>query len=383
MDSKNLKNKFVTIIFGPTASGKSDLAEDIAKKLQEINKLKDKRNNINWQEKKKLAEIINCDVGQFYTKLAIGTAKPNYKNSQIKQHLFDIIDEPKDFNVLQYRKILFEKIEEIFSAGNMPILVGGSGFYIKSLFFPPIDLLQESAEVIENKDIQNWVENIDETNLWPELNKIDPERASKILKGDFYRIKRALYLWKLHGIKPSELAPKFNFPYKFIFIFLNVDRKILYERIEVRTDKMLQLGWIEEVENLIKEDVDWITFLKKKKLVGHDIIVDYILNKNFSKNQEAIENLSKKIKQETRNYAKRQIIFWRSLKKELENEIRKKDFLNIEKSKIIELDYSQENNFENNLTCDLNNSFENNFIESQYLKNKNKFCDIILKEFEL
>ena len=107
----------VLIISGPTASGKTNLSEKIAQEFD--------------------GEIINADVGQFYVPLSIGTAKPDWKNSPLKQHLFDIIDEPVNFNVSRYRELVFDKVNEIWAQNAIPILVGGSGFYLKSLFQAP------------------------------------------------------------------------------------------------------------------------------------------------------------------------------------------------------------------------------------------------------
>ena len=108
----------VIIISGATATGKSDFAINLAKKIS--------------------GEIINADIGSFYTPLTIGTAKPNWKNQEVPHHLFDFIDEPIDYTVVQFRQKLQKLCNEIFARGNVPIIVGGSIFYIQSFFYTSI-----------------------------------------------------------------------------------------------------------------------------------------------------------------------------------------------------------------------------------------------------
>ena len=105
------------IIFGPTAVGKTDFALKVAERVP--------------------AEIVNMDVGQLYTPLSIGTAKPNWRSETVPHHLFDYVDKPRNITVVEYRKILLEVLEDIWQRGKLPIIVGGSGFYLKSIFFPP------------------------------------------------------------------------------------------------------------------------------------------------------------------------------------------------------------------------------------------------------
>ena len=114
MDRRN----FVIIIYGPTGVGKTECADYIASRLP--------------------IEIINCDMGQFYTPLSIGTAKPDWKAASVPHHLFDVIDTPKLFTVLEYRKRVQAIVHTIWKANKIPIIIGGSSFYISSLFFPPL-----------------------------------------------------------------------------------------------------------------------------------------------------------------------------------------------------------------------------------------------------
>jgi tRNA dimethylallyltransferase len=282
---KKLKQKFIIIIFGPTAVGKSSFAEKLARKIP--------------------SQIINCDIGQFYTPLRIGTAKPDWRSSDIIQHLFDIIDKPEYFDVCQYRKMLFDQVEKIWQRNQIPILVGGSGFYLKSLFFPPVDSQMLEIQGKKYKEVSSF-------GLWDILNNIDPERAAKINKNDIYRIRRALHIWERTGKKPSACIPVFDFPSNFLFLFLTRDRKELYDRINKRVLQMFEEGWLEEVESLV--GTEWETFLIEKKIIGYDNIIQYL---HGSKGKDDLKNIMEKIQKRTRHYAKRQITFWRSLENQL------------------------------------------------------------------
>jgi len=285
---KKLKQKYIILIFGPTGVGKSGFAERLAEHVP--------------------SQLVNCDIGQFYTPFSIGTAKPDWKASIVTQHLFDVIDEPRHFDVCQYRKLLLETVEKIWEQHQLPILVGGSGFYLKSLFFPPV-----SHDTIKKMR----TEQPDTTcSLWEKLYQIDPQRALEVDKHDLYRIKRALDIWEKTGKKPSECLPVYDFPTNFLFLFLTRERKELYKRINERVFQMLHEGWIEEVEALM--GTRWQDFLEQKKLIGYDIIIDYIKRgKKESEQEEMIKTIQKK----TRNYAKRQITFFKSFKKQLEEAI--------------------------------------------------------------
>ncbi len=293
----NIQQKpFALFIFGPTAVGKNDFALEIAQHLP--------------------VEIINGDIGQFYTPLTIGTSKPDWRNESVVHHLFDIIDEPKNFTVCDYRAILIKTVQDVWIRGKLPIIVGGSGFYIKSIFFPPSKNSQENdCNVVDEK-----FSDATASQLWEQLNEIDSKRADQVDKNDLYRIKRALIIWKKTGQKPSVFVPSYNPPFHFMVLNLDRDTGELYNRINTRTGQMLGEGWIQEVEKLL--NTEWEPFLYKKKLIGYDILLDYCSGEK----RNASDSISKKdavelIQRYTRNYAKRQKTFWKSLKKQLNREI--------------------------------------------------------------
>lgn len=265
------------LIIGPTGVGKSDVAERIAQHLPSV--------------------IINGDMGQFYTPLTIGTAKPDWKNSSIPQYLFDILDEPIMVTVTQYRQKVISLIQSIALQKRVPIIVGGSSFYIKSLLFPP----RAGLPINQQPSISSQEES------WQVLNELDPIRAGQIHPHDTYRISRAIALYHELGVLPSTLAPQFSPFGPFILINVVRDRQDLYARINQRVNDMILQGWIGEVRGLMH--THWEPFLYQKKIIGYTEIMGYL----SSCQQESTQELEEVIAQRTRAYAKRQICFNRSL----------------------------------------------------------------------
>lgn len=281
-----LKQPYIVIIFGPTAVGKTDVALAMAQRFP--------------------AEIINMDMGQFYTPLTIGTAKPAWQSEPVPHHLFDIINEPQDFTVNEYRARLQDLIHAIWARGRLPILVGGSGFYLKSLFFPPL---------MPSAPLPKVFEHLADGELWPTLYAIDPERANKIHAHDAYRIKRALAIWSATNQKPSEQKPFFEPVAPFHLVCLTRDRAQLYARINERVLQMVHAGWVDEVARL--RNTPWEEFLHTKKIIGYDLLLAYLCDQS----EEKLDEVIKIIQQKTRNYAKRQMTFWRMLERELQQAI--------------------------------------------------------------
>ena len=279
---------FMLVIYGPTGVGKTDFALSIAEHIP--------------------AEIINMDVGQFYAPLSIGTAKPDWKNSSVPHHFFDIIDTPIHYTVTEYRSLLYKTITEVRSRGRLPILVGGSGFYLHALLFPPQAAIPE-VDISSLYPIG--------INLWQELFKIDPQRALRIDKADEYRIKRALTIWHATGKLPSSYVPVYEPEADFMVIFLERDRQELRERIAARVFEMFNQGWIEETQAL--ENTAWQEFIQRKNLIGYNEIFEYLLTQ---KTQEDFKSMAHKINIQTRQYAKRQHTFWRKLEREINKEKR-------------------------------------------------------------
>lgn len=285
MNTIKFKN-FVVIISGATATGKSSFACQVADELG--------------------GEIINADIGSFYTPLTIGTAKPDWRAEKIPHHFFDILDNPENFTVVEFRKRVLDLIDQIWQRGRVPVIVGGSAFYIKALFFRQPDIVGDDV----------WVAKMEQENqssllLWQELHAIDPVRACKIHSQDQYRLIRALAIFKATGKLPSKFDSVFDPIAPFYFITCTRDRKELYERIDARVLEMLQTGWISEVEKLV--GTSWESFLYKKKLIGYD---DLLLHMKYP-DKPSMDQVTAIIQQKTRNYAKRQVTFLSKLQKDI------------------------------------------------------------------
>ena len=273
------KKPFALIIFGPTAVGKTSFALQLAQNIP--------------------AEIVNGDSAQVYTPLSVGTAKPDWKNEPVPHHLFDIIDEPRDFSVVEYRQKLIATVNDIFSRGKVPIIVGGSGFYLKSLFFL-VSTETSSEKNTHGKDFS-----------WEKLYEVDPERAKKIQKNDTYRINRALSIWYNTGKKPSEFVPIYDPPFNFLLCYLTRDRQQLYKRINTRTHQMVQEGWLQEVKDL--HQTEWKEFLYRKKFIGYDVLLEHLAG------AISLDEAVALIQQRTRHYAKRQATFWKTFQRQLDD----------------------------------------------------------------
>lgn len=283
--------KYIIVISGATATGKSDFAIQLAKQVG--------------------GEIINADIGSWYTPLTIGTAKPNWHAETIPHHLFDIFDQPEQFNVIRFRKMVIDLAQEIWLRGNVPIVVGGSAFYIKALWYQNHDLLVTKDHKSEVEYDLNFTDRLT-SDLWDQLWQIDSVRAGKIHRNDRYRIVRALSIYKITGQQPSSCEPKFDPIAPMIGIICTRDRQELYNRIDHRVLIMLQSGWIEEVRSLLGSP--WEQFLLEKKIIGYDDIIRYLRS---DQSTDEYEQLVKIVQQKTRNYAKRQVTFLKKMQKDV------------------------------------------------------------------
>jgi len=272
--------KRVLIIAGPTAVGKTAVAETVAEKLG--------------------GELISADSRQIYKGLDVGTAKP--RNSKIPYHLIDIVTPEKRYDAAQFARDAQTLIKQIYDRGKTPIIVGGTGLYIRALT-EGIFEGNFRDETVREELLRRWRAG---ENLYAELMRVDPEAAKKIDPKNFVRIQRALevyivsgkpisYWWKTATKKPSE--------WKFVKIILNKERKALYERIEKRVDEMLEAGWVDEVKNLLKSGVP--ENAPAFSSIGYRQVVDYI------KGKLSWEQMREQIIKATKEYARRQLIWFR------------------------------------------------------------------------
>ncbi len=276
--------KRVMVLTGPTAIGKTDLSLEIAEKVG--------------------GEIISADSMQVYRGMDIGTAKATVQQRRkIPHHLIDVCEVSSAFNVVQYYHLAKKVIEEIFRKGKVPIVVGGSGFYLQVLMEgppmgPPPDY--ELRKVIEKK-----MEQLGPSVLYEQLQLLDPEYAKTIGEKDRHKIVRALEIITLSEKKVSDFQKqeKEVGSYNFRCWFLYYPKEILYPRIEKRCEQMLEKGFLREVASLKRAGLE-------KNLTASQAI-GYKQALQFLKEEEKEEVFLQEFKKVSRNYAKRQFTWFR------------------------------------------------------------------------
>ena len=278
----------VIVICGPTASGKTALSIELAKKIN--------------------GEIISSDSMQIYKDMDIGTAKPSKEEMQgIPHHLIGFVNPNQRYSVAEYKKDAEAAIEKILAKGKTPIVVGGTGLYVDSLIYgieyQDIQLDEKYRNELEQRAINEGLEK-----LYEEAQKIDPQAMEKISQNDKKRIIRVLEIYKATGKNKTEQeieSRKKGVKYDYKVFVINWDRETLYERINKRVDIMIEQGLIQEVEELLKKYDEFPTAMQG---LGYKEVVEYL--QGITSKEEMIE----KIKKETRRYAKRQITWFKKNK---------------------------------------------------------------------
>lgn len=278
----------VIVICGPTASGKTALSIELAKKID--------------------GEIVSADSMQIYKDMDIGSAKPTKEEMDgIKHYLLDFVSPEDRYSVADYKKDATIAINEIIEKGKTPIVVGGTGLYIDSLIYnidyPEIEFDEEYRKSLEKRAEEEGLQK-----LYEEAKQIDEQAMKNISQNDQKRILRVLELYHQTGKTKTEQeieSRKNEVPYNYYVFALNMDREKLYDRINKRVDIMVEQGLIEEVEGIIKK---YKTYPTSMQALGYKEIKEY-LNRNITKEQ-AIET----VKKETRRYAKRQLTWFRKNK---------------------------------------------------------------------
>ncbi|CUU07068.1 tRNA dimethylallyltransferase [Candidatus Kryptobacter tengchongensis] len=302
--------KKVLAIVGPTASGKTKLSLIVAERIN--------------------GEIISADSRQVYKYMDIGTAKPSREEREKIRHYFiDELNPDEEFNAGIFGERGREIIEDIFSRGKVPIIVGGSGLYIKALidgFFEGPGADWELREILYNR-----AKEFGKESLYEELKKIDPESAQKIHPNNLKRIIRALEVYYLTG-KPisqlqKEVKPEINF--NAVQIGLKWDRKKLYKRIEERVNEMLNKGLIDEVKNL--RTLGYDKNLNSLQTVGYKEVFNYL------DGLITYDEMVYLIKRNSRRYAKRQLIWFRQDKRIIWVDVDENTDLNELADKVIEI----------------------------------------------
>lgn len=276
----------VVVIVGPTASGKTALSIELAKKLN--------------------GEIISSDSMQIYKDMDIGTAKVTKEEAQgIKHYLVDFVSPDQRYTVSDFKNDAEIAIKEILSKGKVPIVVGGTGLYVNSLIYGIEYQDMKIDEEYRNLLMEKANDPIELEKMWNEANAIDPEAMTKISKNDKKRIIRVLEIYKATGKTKTEqeiLSRQKGTEYDFKVFGISMDREKLYERINLRVDLMIEAGLEDEVKNLLNKYSHFPTAMQG---LGYKEVKEYF--DGFITRDEMIE----KIKQESRRYAKRQLTWFR------------------------------------------------------------------------
>jgi tRNA dimethylallyltransferase len=282
--------KKLIILTGPTAVGKTALSVQLAKSLN--------------------TEIISADSMQVYKGMDIGSAKITKEEmAGIRHHLIDIVTPFEEFNVVEFQKCAKLAMEEIYAKDKIPIIVGGTGFYIQALLYD-VDFKESVVDEEFRKQMYDYAGKYGAEALHNKLNLVDEKAADEIPFNNVKRVIRALEFNRQTGRKISEHNEQERVkesPYDFVYFVLNDDRAALYERIEKRIDTMLENGLLEEVMKL--RELGCNKDMVSMKGIGYKEILDYFDgNTTYS---EAIDIL----KRDTRHFAKRQLTWFRREKK--------------------------------------------------------------------
>ena len=279
----------VIVIVGPTASGKTALSIELAKRIN--------------------GEIVSCDSMQIYKDMDIGSAKPTLEEMQgIKHYMIDVVKPNERFSVAEYKKQAEKAIEEILSKGKTPIVIGGTGLYADSLIYSI-----EYSEIEFDQNYRNKLEKKADTQeglieLYNEAKRIDEEAIKKISENDKKRIIRILEIFHSTGKTKTQLeieSRRNEVKYDYRVFAIDMNREILYDRINKRVDIMIENGLIQEVKNLLNKYESFPTAMQG---LGYKEVVEYLDGKLTK------EEMIEKIKQETRRYAKRQLTWFRKNK---------------------------------------------------------------------
>jgi tRNA dimethylallyltransferase len=268
--------KRVIVVAGPTASGKTNLAVHIAKKIG--------------------GEIISADSMQIYKEMNIGTAKPTVDEMQgIPHYMTGEVSIRTPYSVALYQKNAFLYIDDILSRGKTPIVAGGTGLYINSLLYK-----LDFTETVRDEKYREELGKLSVDELYMRLSKLDTDAAARIHKNDKKRLIRRLEILKNGGEKGYSFREK-NTDYDFCCVGIGMNRKELYQRIELRVDEMVRAGLVEEVRTLYKKYPAELTALKA---IGYREIIAYLNGRG------TLEDAIEEIKKNTRRFAKRQLTWF-------------------------------------------------------------------------
>ncbi len=281
-----MEKKPLIILTGPTSVGKTALSLALAKAVK--------------------GEIISADSMQVYKHMDIGTAKIKPAQMEgVPHHLIDELEPEEEFNVVRFQQLAKKYMEEIYSRKRIPILVGGTGFYIQAVLYD-IDFTENETDESYRRYLEQLVQEKGANYLHELLLKEDPESAASIHPNNSKKVIRALEYRKLTGDKISEHNEeqrKKESPYRFCYFVLNKDRAKLYETINSRVEQMLQAGLVEEVKSLAASGYN--RELVSMQGLGYKEVL------SFLEGECTLEEAVEIIKRDTRHFAKRQLTWFK------------------------------------------------------------------------
>lgn len=278
--------KDLIVLTGPTAVGKTSLSIALAKAVD--------------------GEIISADSMQVYKYMNIGTAKiTEEEKCGIPHFLIDELEPDEEFNVTIFKNKVMRYIEDIKSRGKVPIIVGGTGFYIQSVIYD-INFNEYGDDSNVRKKYEAMAETLGKSELHKKLALVDREYADSVSENNVKKVVRALTFFEMTGEKLSEHNKRErerSSPFDFAYFVLTMDRKKLYERIDKRVDLMFDMGLVEEVKALMAKGYD--KSLVSMQGIGYKEVIDYLSGKT------SLEECIDIIKRDTRHFAKRQLTWFK------------------------------------------------------------------------
>ena len=274
------------VLTGPTAVGKTSLSISLAKAVK--------------------GEIISADSMQVYKKMDIGSAKIRPEEMQgIPHYLVDVLEPEEEFHIVKFQQMAKKAMEDIYSRGKIPILVGGTGFYIQAVT-KDIDFTEAQQENDYRKELEALAEEKGGEHLHEMLRKVDPVSADAIHAHNVKRVIRALEFYHQNGSPISahnEEQKQHESPYNLAYFVLNMPRELLYERIDLRVDQMMKEGLLEEVSRLKEEGCH--RGMVSMQGLGYKEILAYL------DGEYPLEEAVRVLKRDTRHFAKRQLTWFR------------------------------------------------------------------------
>lgn len=273
------------ILTGPTAVGKTKASIGLAKAID--------------------GEIISADSMQVYKNMDIGSAKIRPEEMQgIRHYLVDVLDPDEEFHVVRFQQMAKQAMEEIYAKGKIPIIVGGTGFYIQALLYD-IDFMESNEDTVYRKELEQLAREKGAEYLHDMLRKVDEKSAQNIHANNVKRVIRALEFYQQTGERISdhnEQERAKESPYNFCYFVLTDDREILYDRINSRIEQMLEDGLLEEVQAL--KEKGYTKEMVSMQGLGYKEILDYL------NGECTLEEAIYILKRDTRHFAKRQLTWF-------------------------------------------------------------------------